>query len=294
MSLRQEFYETGFVILRNAVPSARVTSVLNAIEKMNAVRPIYYSQSMHKVVRTPLDETGNISESVENPHRAANAAYVRNSVRDVLLSEPVVAGLREILGHDHLEVFQSMLFDKSTGTLEHSDQYYLDTKPTGGVVGTWFALEDYDDDCGKFYVRPKSHELDRLMRDSVANHNEARLKFEAAANQSGIEKYFPDMAPGDVLIWHGNLLHGADSPSASAGSTRKSITAHFLAQNAIRADYNKARANFIKTYDIGGSSIAMPSYLSDIAHVARWRLSQYAPRQLVKELSMKRADYNTR
>lgn len=64
--------------------------------------------------------------------------------------------------------------------------------------------------------------------------------------------------------------------------------------DAIRADYNKARANFIKTYDIGGSSIVMPSYLSDIAHVARWRLSQYAPRKLIKELSMKRADYNTR
>ena len=70
-----------------------------------------------------------------------------------------------------------MLFDKSTGTPEHTDQYYLDTQPTGGVVGAWFALEDYDDNCGRFYVRPESHLFDRLDRSSVTNHEHARLSF---------------------------------------------------------------------------------------------------------------------
>ena len=35
-----------------------------------------------------------------------------------------------------------MFFDRSTGTVEHQDSWYLDTDPPGNLVGVWYALED--------------------------------------------------------------------------------------------------------------------------------------------------------
>ena len=38
-------------------------------------------------------------------------------------------------------MYQNMIFDKSTSTVDHIDSYYLDTIPAGELVGVWIALE---------------------------------------------------------------------------------------------------------------------------------------------------------
>ena len=50
-----------------------------------------------------------------------------------------------------------MLFDKSTGTVDHIDSYYLDTNPMGRLIAAWFALEDINGDGGAFNIYPGSH-----------------------------------------------------------------------------------------------------------------------------------------
>ena len=50
-----------------------------------------------------------------------------------------------------------MFFDKSTGTIDHIDTWYLDSDPMGYLFGAWVALEDIDGKGGVFHVYPKSH-----------------------------------------------------------------------------------------------------------------------------------------
>ena len=47
-------------------------------------------------------------------------------------------------------MWQNMFFDKSVGTVDHFDSWYLDTDPPGSLIGAWFALEDIDGKGGTF------------------------------------------------------------------------------------------------------------------------------------------------
>lgn len=52
--------------------------------------------------------------------------------------------------------YQSMFFDKSTGTKLHQDTWYLDTIPSGKLVGVWIALEDIEYSAGLFCIYTNS------------------------------------------------------------------------------------------------------------------------------------------
>ena len=67
-----------------------------------------------------------------------------------------------------------MLFDKSTGTTDHADTWYLDTIPKGQMIACWIALENIHKDAGRFFVCPKSHNLEFSKIDSnqVTDHYE--------------------------------------------------------------------------------------------------------------------------
>ena len=49
-------------------------------------------------------------------------------------------------------MWQNMFFDKSTGTIDHIDTWYLDSDPMGYLFGAWIALEDIDGKGGVFHV----------------------------------------------------------------------------------------------------------------------------------------------
>ena len=42
-------------------------------------------------------------------------------------------------------MWQNMLFDKSTRTIDHVDSYYLDKNPSCYLIAAWFDLEDIND-----------------------------------------------------------------------------------------------------------------------------------------------------
>ena len=75
----------------------------------------------------------------------------------ILLSEEILSVLQEIGATETYSMWQNMLFDSSTGTIDHFDSWYLDTNPPGNLIGVWVALENIDDANGVFHVYPKSH-----------------------------------------------------------------------------------------------------------------------------------------
>ena len=137
-----------------------------------------------------------------------------------------------------------MLFDKSTGTIDHADTWYLDTNPRGNMIAAWIALEDIHKSAGRFFVYPKSHKLnipENINKTIKDNYLYAKFmnKF---VKENNLKKFAPAMKKGDVLFWHPFTIHGSLSQTDNKYS-RKSLTAHYHPVGAARIDSAENQKN---------------------------------------------------
>jgi phytanoyl-CoA dioxygenase PhyH len=61
------------------------------------------------------------------------------------------------------------LFDANTATPAHQDWWYLDSIPNGHLLAAWIALEDIEEDAGRFYVIPQTHKT--VLHESGMPHS---------------------------------------------------------------------------------------------------------------------------
>ena len=219
------YQEKGYVVFENCIDAQPVQDFLSAYEKIKKSRHfVYYSQSIHKWIKPELSSQGFICESFENATRLVNAPKFAQAIKAILFDVKVSQALAAITGFEQFVSWQDMFFDRSTGTIDHQDTWYLDTRPNGFLVGAWYALENVHPDCGVFYVYPKSHTLARL--DRQLSHEEFRKQSLCQINEAGLSKEKAILSKGDLLLWHPFLLHGAES-CQDENQSRKSFTSHF-------------------------------------------------------------------
>lgn len=233
--LRAYFDEHGYVVVDGLIPHERVDRVLAALEQHKRRRTPYYAQSVHNWVAPDIDDHGYMQESMENFTRLAFSRPLARAGNDILLSREVERMLAVLKPEfRHFCLWQNMLFDRSTGTVDHQDSWYLDTRPKGHLVAAWFALEDIHPDCGAFHVYPGSHRmidpyaLAHLSHDAFVAH--------CAAVAASIPRRPALLKKGSVLFWHPWTLHGAASQQDPSRS-RKSLTAHYFPIGLARANH---------------------------------------------------------
>ena len=100
------------------------------------------------------------------------------------------------------------MFDKSTGTIDHIDSYYIDTDPQGYLIAAWVALENIDGKGGEFHIYPGSH-LSNDKSWQKMNHDEF-IKWSIKLSKN-YEKKSLNINKGDVVFWHPSLIHGSSS-----------------------------------------------------------------------------------
>ncbi|MBL93183.1 MAG: hypothetical protein CMH56_15390 [Myxococcales bacterium] len=220
------YKENGYVVIENCINDDDINQFLTAYERTKRSRTfVYYSQSIHKWIKPQLSSAGYIVESFENATRLVNAPSFAQAIKKILFHEKISEALTAVSGFEQFVSWQDMFFDRSTGTIDHQDSWYLDTRPNGYLVGAWYALEDIHPECGPFYVYPKSHALPRLERH--LDHDEFRKKSLDQITAAKITKEKAMLRKGDLLLWHPFLLHGSESCENEAHS-RKSFTSHFF------------------------------------------------------------------
>ncbi len=126
--------------------------------------------------------------------------------------------------------FQTLNLRRGTGQPLHADTVHFDTLPHGGVCGAWVALEDVGSGQGPVgFVRGSHRRPPVVPTGSGALAAHERLESERWA---GTEPE-PFLArAGDVLVWHGDLVHGG-LPVLDPGSTRWSQVTHYLREGAV-------------------------------------------------------------
>ncbi len=229
MDIKNHFHQEGYTIVRKLIDQKLILNVLESLQLFINSNNYYYTQSSHSWVKSSkISREGFLIDSIQSPTRQKNCGPLQNAVKELLSCLEISEILKEINGSNVFINWQNMLFDRSTGTVDHADTWYLDTKPRGQMIAAWIALEDINESAGRFFVYPKSHKLNIIknINEKINDHYLYANFIEEFVKEKNLEKYAPVMNKGDVLFWHPFTIHGSLSQKDEKYS-RKSLTAHY-------------------------------------------------------------------
>ena len=220
-----------FKVYKKAIDPKLISKILKAHEEFKkSPSSIFRAQGTNAFEKPIIDEFKNQVNSIHNPHLLGFSRKFRKNIEEIIFNIKVSGCLSEFTGQkDHVH-YQSMFFDKSTGTKLHQDTWYLDTYPKGNLVGMWIALEDITFEAGPFCLYDA--EIKVPLDSEKYNFNDLE-KDKLFQKDFPNAKRFDFLAKkGDILIWDSFAIHGSLKPKYPY-LTRKSITAHYypLGQN---------------------------------------------------------------
>ena len=171
-----------------------------------------------------------------------------DEIKDFCLYKPLVAILEKLVG-DRVILHLNLTGWVSTQRNWHQDDYLNPPCVRGSYLAIWGALDTIHPDCGPFEYVPGSHRWRVLSREKVlarldpveaaqagapgdkghwASYSEKMVSDAAEdyiARKGGTVKPFLGHK-GDVLIWHGCLLHRGSLPKIP-GMPRRTLIAHY-------------------------------------------------------------------
>ena len=152
---------------------------------------------------------------------------------------------------------QSMFYFKppgARGQAMHQDNTFLRAHPET-CLAAWIAIDDVDAENGGLAVVPGSHQVE-LACPEEADLSESFTNAEVPI-PDGLSKVQTRMKAGDVLFFHGSVVHGS-RPNTTTDRFRRSLIFHYIPEDSteIAAFYNPLvrpdRRTTIITEAIGG------------------------------------------
>jgi ectoine hydroxylase-related dioxygenase (phytanoyl-CoA dioxygenase family) len=154
------------------------------------------------------------------------------------LVEPIASPLHNLLG-EPAGMNLNLSGWVSTQRDWHQDSYLNEPEVGDYYAAVWVALGEIHPDSGPFQYVPGSHRWPQVTRELIGQHvdlehpmwpkhSEEILSplFERAIADSGAEVVSHLPSTGDVLIWHGRLLHRGSEPTVP-NAYRPGFIAHF-------------------------------------------------------------------
>lgn len=163
------------------------------------------------------------------PHRRTDLEIGRIARR--YLTDPrIVDAVTDLVGP--VWGAQSMFYFKpptARGQALHQDNYFLRAHPET-CVAAWIAVDDCDAENGALAVVPGSHMMEVVCpeeADSTESFTNALVR-----PPEGMEVVQTVMRAGDVLFFHGSVVHGS-LPNTSTDRFRRSLILHFVPQDSV-------------------------------------------------------------
>ncbi|MEB3157818.1 MAG: phytanoyl-CoA dioxygenase family protein [Cyanobacteriota bacterium] len=251
------FLRDGVVILPGAVE----------LESLDAL-----DQDLHQLAASKADPIlGGIE--IDGPEKYYRSRYLRNlaiddfrqeppglklvdlqrfydSARRIAFSQAAIAFLEELFGAPPA-LIQSLTFWKSSEQPIHQDFSYVHHhRKLGELAAAWIPLEDIHPDSGPLVYYKGSHRPDQLgffdwgegsiLASREADHevfNAYTHHLRRLVEQNALQPSIFLPKRGDLLIWHGALIHGG-TPMRNPAITRRSFVCHYTTV----ASHKKAQA----------------------------------------------------
>ncbi|MEV0291127.1 phytanoyl-CoA dioxygenase family protein [Kribbella sp. NPDC050820] len=220
---KEEFDRTGYTLVRGLFSS----------DEAERLRDHY--MELRKRGSDPHDFAGHTSANRDPLRRYPRMAQMHRW-DDVslgwLTDERIDQVMTALLGRSPYAV-QTMLYFKppgSRGQALHQDNFYLKAEP-GTCIAAWMALDRVDTANGCLEVVPGSHRWPILCTEKA----DTKISF------TDITVPLPDpdaavpveMEPGDVLFFHGALVHGS-APNVTTDRFRRALIGHYIEGEAER------------------------------------------------------------
>jgi hypothetical protein len=166
-------------------------------------------------------------------------------MRELALYPPLMEEMRALIGEPML-LHLCLTGWVSTERGWHQDDYLNPPHVNSWYAAVWMALEDIHPDSGPFEYVPGSHRWPLMRGSKVRKHmpwSEAMrpdwpqlseafvvpaIDAEIAGRGAEIRSFMAKR--GDVLIWHGRLLHRGSKPK-QPGMPRRSLICHYSGVN---------------------------------------------------------------
>ena len=213
----QQFWrDNGYLIKKNFIPH-------NLIDEYNVIR-----------------ERMNLADG---PFPSITPYLNHCTIRDICCSRELHHALVDVIGEEMGLHF--ILADYvSTTRGWHQDDYLNPQDTYARYCAVWMAMDDIDPDSGPFQLVPGSHKWACLrqhlvkqliipeQRDTGGHHWAVAAEYHV---NKAVERYIEETSSqietfhakkGDILIWHGKLMHRGSIPN-NKDLTRPAMIAHY-------------------------------------------------------------------
>lgn len=164
-----------------------------------------------------------------------------DEIKDIALHPALCEKMEELIGYP-MGLHLNLTGWVSTQRRWHSDDYLNPEFVYSHYIAVWIALEDINPDSGPFQFVRGSHKWPPLRRHRIFSHisdKEANgpdwpwiteaivataCEQEIKARETTVETFLPKK--GDVLFWHGRLIHQGSMPNVP-GTPRRSLISHY-------------------------------------------------------------------
>ncbi|MEZ4678522.1 MAG: phytanoyl-CoA dioxygenase family protein [Caldilineaceae bacterium] len=150
--------------------------------------------------------------------------------RNWLLDDRIRACMVAMLEREPYAI-QTMLYFKppgARGQALHQDQYYLRARP-GTSIAAWMALDLIDEANGCLQMVPHTQDLPLIC--PVEADEQASFTTIAVPLPPGLQPVPMLLAPGDVLFFNGQIIHGS-FPNTTPDRFRRALVGHYIEGHA--------------------------------------------------------------
>ena len=205
------FEREGFQLLQGHFSTQRIDLATEASQRLIRERA-------HEIVVDCL-QTGQRTfwDQASHPtsrHYRFNDLYLMSEeIRQLALDPELTTVLEDLLGEPAV-LCSSGNFERGSSQPKHIDSLYLTPRTPHSLVTAWIALEDIYPDSGPPTYYPGSHKIPLYIfndgthhasRDEIVDwfdYIDVQLRLRGFKEKTLLAR------KGDVLLWHGDLVHG--------------------------------------------------------------------------------------
>jgi len=237
---RAQFQRYGFLILPGFFARERVEAFKEHVDELWLQRqrtdnPLVIDTPLRTKLKTGVYRA--LFRSVRDEARQSffklnDAHLVDPLVQEFSADTHLLGSIAALLGHTPV-VYNSLIFEWGSEQDLHFDTFYMPSPTPNMMAASWIAIDPVTESNGPLVYYPGSH-LIEPFRFSNGKLNAIGAEMSAANDhihkiirEYGLleSRFYPQ--PGDVLIWHAQLLHGG-SAIASREEKRTSIVTHYF------------------------------------------------------------------
>lgn len=237
------FSQFGYLILRAAVEPELIDRYLADVERLVSSREASTVVELDGVGLRHVRDCS--AEELASPHMRIMDFHNQSMTGKRLALHPTLVSFVGHVLREPVVAMHTLTFMRPTEQRLHQDSaFVVPAEIPSHMMAAWVALEDVHPEAGPLGYYPGSHTIRKfdwgdanawegglfLSEQSTKTPEDFAAYLEQECERAGLKLETFLARKGDVLFWHGSLVHGGTA--AISERTRKSFVTHYSSLSA--------------------------------------------------------------